>query len=199
MWAGGRFTFARPLRIGEAIARTSRILDVSLKEGRMGPLVFVLVRHELAGPDGPALTEEHDIVYRSAPSPHEALPAGRAAPQTAAWRRDIVADPVLLFRYSALTFNAHRIHYDRRYAMQSEFYPGLVVHGPLQATLLADLLRRNGASDLASFRFRAVRPLFEGSNFAVCGTPATDQISLWVQDANGVLAMEAQAVPAAAS
>ncbi len=195
MWAGGRFTFHRPLRVGEAIRRTSTVADVSLKTGRSGSLVFVLVRHEIAGAAGDvALVEEHDIVYRAAPLPGEAAPAPRPAPATAAWRRDIVPDDVLLFRYSALTFNGHRIHYDRRYVTGTEGYPGLVVHGPLLATLLVDLLRRNISAPLTRFAFRAVRPVFDIAPFAVCGGPTgAGTAALWVQGADGFLAMEAKA------
>jgi 3-methylfumaryl-CoA hydratase len=194
MWAGGRFTFLRPLHVGERIARSSQIVDVSLKEGRAGQLVFVLVRHQVSGPDGLALTEEHDIVYREAPAAGEAGIGGRPAPPNPEWRRDIVPDDVMLFRYSALTLNGHRIHYDRRYATDVEGYPGLVVHGPLLATLLVDLLRRNSAARLIDFRFRAVRPVFDTEPFAVCGRPSEGgRVSLWVQDHGGVLCMEAEA------
>ncbi len=194
MWAGGRLTFLRPLRLGEAISRTSQIVDVALKEGRAGRLVFVLVRHQVSGPDGLALTEEHDIVYREAPAPGEAGPAARPAPPNPAWRRDIVPDDVLLFRYSALTFNGHRIHYDRRYVTEVEGYPGLIVHGPLLATLLVDLVRRHSPARLQAFRFRAVRPVFDTGAFAVCGQPGEGgTVALWVQDADGMLCMEAEA------
>jgi 3-methylfumaryl-CoA hydratase len=195
MWAGGRLRFHRPLRIGAAIRRTSTIVDVTCKSGRSGALVFVLVRHEIADADGVALSEEHDIVYRDAPRPDAPPAASRPAPHDAAWRRGIVPDPVLLFRYSALTFNGHRIHYDRNYATGVESYPGLVVHGPLIATLLADLLRRNDPRPLVEFRFRAVRPLFDTTPFAVCGapTPMGDGARLWAEDAEGHLAMEAEA------
>jgi 3-methylfumaryl-CoA hydratase len=197
MWAGSRFAFHRPLRVGEAVRRTSTIADITHKEGRTGPLVFVLVRHEIAGEGGggPALVEEHDIVYREAPAPGEAAQAPRPAPAEAAWRRDIVPDDVLLFRYSALTFNGHRIHYDRRYVTEVEGYPGLIVHGPLIATLLVDLLRRNVEAPLTRFAFRAVRPLFDTASFAVCGAPSDggDRASVWAQDAEGFLAMQAEA------
>jgi 3-methylfumaryl-CoA hydratase len=196
MWAGARFEFHRPLHIGESIVRKSTIADVATKEGRAGPLIFVLVRHEIAGPAGLALVEEHDIVYREAPSRGEMTsPARAVAPTGAVWRRDIHADEVMLFRYSALIFVGHRIHYDRRYATEVEGYPGLVVHGPLIATLLADLLRRHSNAALKSFRFRAVGPLFDIAPFSLCGTPEPDGgASLWAQNAEGHLAMKAEAV-----
>jgi 3-methylfumaryl-CoA hydratase len=172
MWAGARFEFHRPLHIGESIVRESTIADVSTKEGRAGPLIFVLVRHEIAGPAGLALVEEHDIVYRDVPAVGESSqPSHAVASEGAVWRRDIHAGAVMLFRYSALIFVGHRIHYDRRYATDVEGYPGLVVHGPLIATLLADLLRRHSNAPLRSLRFRAVSPLFDNAPFAVCGTP----------------------------
>jgi 3-methylfumaryl-CoA hydratase len=195
MWAGGRFEFHSPLRVGDEITRTSTIEGVSVKEGRTGPLCFVLVRHEIAGSEGVALTEEHDIVYRDLPPADEPASRPKPAPTNAAWRRDIVPDPVFLFRYSALTFNGHRIHYDRSYVTQEEGYPGLVVHGPLIATLLVDLFRRNTDRALRRFRFRAVSPLFDIAPFAVCGRPdEKGTIALWAQGADGGLAMEAEAV-----
>lgn len=203
MWAGGRLQFHRPLCVGDRIARASRIVDVSCKEGRTGPLVFVLVRHEISSDAGLAISEEHDIVYRDNPRPQgvhsrpdESPPKARLAPNDALWSREIAPDEVLLFRYSALTFNGHRIHYDRRYVTQVEGYPGLVVHGPLIATLLVDLFERNmpGAA-VASFRFRAVKPLFDTAPFLVCGTPELDgkTIRLWARDAEGSLTMDATA------
>ncbi|MDR3538209.1 MAG: MaoC family dehydratase N-terminal domain-containing protein [Acetobacteraceae bacterium] len=197
MWAGGRFAFHAPLRVGETITRTSTIADVTVKEGRTGPLCFVLVRHEVAGADRLALTEEHDIVYRDMPPADEPPPRPKPAPTDAVWRRDIVPDPVLLFRYSALTFNGHRIHYDRSYVTQEEGYPGLIVHGPLIATLLVDLLRRSTDKPLKSFKFRAVSPLFDIAPFAVCGQPgASGAVALWARNADGSLAMEAEAIVA---
>lgn len=193
MWAGGRLTFGAPLRIGDAIRRTSTILDVTAKEGASGPLVFVLVRHEITGSSGGSLTEEQDIVYRAMPGPNDPPPKPKPAPTGAAWRRDIVPDEVLLFRYSALTFNGHRIHYDRPYVTGVEGYPGLVVHGPLIATLIADLVRRNEARPMRAFKFRAVSPLFDIAPFAVCGSPSADGAQLWAQNAQGGLAMEADA------
>jgi 3-methylfumaryl-CoA hydratase len=194
MWAGGRFRFGQPLRVGEAVRRTSTIADVSVKEGRTGQLAFVLVRHEIVGSFGGSVLEEHDIVYRASSSPGEAAPAKKPAPAGAVWYRDIQPDDVLLFRYSALTFNGHRIHYDRRYVTEVEGYPGLIVHGPLIATLLVDLARRNDDRAPSAFSFRAVSPLFDIAAFAVCGAPAADGRSakLWAQGADGALAMEAE-------
>ena len=196
MWAGGRLTFLAPLRVGERIERTSRITSVTSKSGRSGPLVFVVVRHEVSGASGLAVVEEHDIVYRGGANRDEASAAPPSAPARAAWSREIHPDPVLLFRYSALTFNGHRIHYDRRYVMETEGYPGLVVHGPLIATLLTDLLRRERPqAAVAAFSFRAASPLFDIEPFRVCGQPAGDgsSVRLWAANATGGLAMDATA------
>ena len=163
--------------VGDSVERRSTIVDVSTKQGRSGALVFVRVRHELHcnGAADPALTEFHDIVYRDARRPGDAEPPPQRADGGAPWQREIVADDVLLFRYSALTFNGHRIHYDRRYVTEVEGYPGLIVHGPLIATLLMDLLRRQ-APDAAvtAFSFKAVRPTFDGHPLRVNGLPAAD-------------------------
>jgi 3-methylfumaryl-CoA hydratase len=195
MWAGGRLEFRRPLRVGEPIERASTIASVDVKQGRSGTLVFVLVRHEIAAAGSVAIVEEHDIVYREAPRPDDPPPARKPAPADAEWRREIKPDDVLLFRYSALTFNGHRIHYDRRYVTTVEGYPGLIVHGPLLATLLADLARDHVApAELATFSFRAAAPLFDTAPFAVCGRREPDgAVRLWAQDADGHLAMEASA------
>jgi 3-methylfumaryl-CoA hydratase len=194
MWAGGRLEFMRPLKIGEAIARVSTIADVSHKQGRSGELVFVLARHEISDGAGVALTEEHDIVYREFPKPGDAAPPPQSAPANHAWMREINADAVMLFRYSALTFNGHRIHYDRKYVTEVEGYPGLIVHGPLIATLLMDLLRRNlPDAVVARFAFRAVKPIFDLAPFFVCGRQDGNAIKLWAKDAEGWLAMEATA------
>jgi len=145
---------------------------------------------------GLALVEEHDIVYRSAALPGEQPPALLAAQQGAAWQREVVPDDVLLFRYSALTFNGHRIHYDRRYVTAVEGYPGLIVHGPLIATLLADLVRRQAPQALLRrFEFKAVRPTFDLHPFRLNGQPSADgkALRLWAQDHEGWLTMEANA------
>jgi 3-methylfumaryl-CoA hydratase len=202
MWAGSQFEFRSPVRVGDALERTSTIADVSAKNGRTGQLVFVKVRHELRcnGAAEPALVEFHDIVYRDAKRPGDVDPPPVAAPAVdtrrpqGAWGRTILPDDVLLFRYSALTFNGHRIHYDRRYVTEVEGYPGLVVHGPLIATLLMDLLRRNAPdADVAAFRFKAVRPTFDGHPFQVGGERDGTTVKLWAQDHEGWLTMDAVA------
>ena len=198
MWAGSQFEFRAPMRVGDPVERTSTIEAVSAKHGRSGPLVFVKVRHELRcnGANDAALVEWHDIVFREGQHDGDAAPP-LAAPDGAAWQREIVPDDVLLFRYSALTFNGHRIHYDRRYATAVEGYPGLVVHGPLIATLLMDLLHRERPlAAVAGFRFRAVRPTFDLHPFCLRGAPAADgrSVRLWAQDHEGWLTMDAVAL-----
>jgi 3-methylfumaryl-CoA hydratase len=196
MYAGGRFQFHHPLRAGDIIRRVSRIDDVNFKEGRTGPLVFVRVCHEISNTHGPAITEVQDLVYRESPKPGDPVPAPQAAPTEASWSREIKPDPVLLFRYSALTFNGHRIHYDWPYVTQVEGYPGLVVHGPLIATLLVEVLRRNLPDAVVkTFSFRAIRPLFDSTPFRTSGRVEEDgkSVKLWASDSQGWLAMEATA------
>ena len=196
MWAGSQFEFRAPVRVGDAVERTSTIADVSSKEGRTGQLVFVKVRHEVRcnGAADPAIVEFHDIVYREARRPDDVEPPPQRAEAGAAWQREIVPDDVLLFRYSALTFNGHRIHYDRQYVTQVEGYPGLIVHGPLIATLLMDLLRRHLPDDeVAAFRFKAVRPTFDLNRFKVNGQREGNTVRLWAEDHDGWLTMDAVA------
>jgi 3-methylfumaryl-CoA hydratase len=194
MFAGGRFEFHRSLKVGETITRSSRITDVSGKEGRSGTLVFVTVRHEIASATGVAITEEHDIVYRENSRADAPVPQPTPAPAGETFSREIAPDPVLLFRYSALTFNSHRIHYDRTYVTGVEGYPGLIVHGPLIATLLVDLLRRNlPQAVVRRFSFRALRPLFDIHRFTVCGRAEGKGVSLWTRDHEGWMTMEATA------
>ena len=198
MWAGGRLEFREPLRVGDRIERVSTIDDVVHKRGRSGALVFVSVRHEIhrnASSDV-ALTEVHDIVYREARRADDAAPPPRPAPATSTWCCQWNADEVRLFRYSALTFNGHRIHYDRAYVRDVEGYPGLVVHGPLLATLLVDLVvREQPHAKVAAFAFRALHPIFDGQPFEVCGEPSRDgrSVALWARDHAGALAMQASA------
>jgi len=198
MWAGSDFEFHEPLLVGDKLARTSTIVDVKEKSGRTGALLFVKVRHEIRrnGSAQVALTEHHNIVYREAARPDDVAPPPVAAPAGFAWRRDMVADDVLLFRYSALTFNGHRIHYDRKYVTEVEGYPGLIVHGPLIATLLMDLLRRQQPNArVRRFEFKAVRPTFDINPFSVHGQPSLDgkSVRLWGRDHEGWLTMDATA------
>jgi len=198
MWAGSQLEFRSPVRVGDAVERVSTIADVTQKDGRTGKLVFVKVRHELYcnGATQAAIVEFHDIVYREAQRPDDVPPPPQKAPQDAPWQREIVPDPVLLFRYSALTFNGHRIHYDRSYVTGVEGYPGLVVHGPLLATLLLDLVRRQQpGADVETFRFRAIRPTFDLNAFRVNGAPEPGgkSVKLWAQDHEGWLTMDALA------
>ncbi len=198
MWAGVRMTFRAPLRVGETIERVSTIADVRPRTGRSGTLCFVTVRHEISGPRGLGTIEEHDTVYRApAPPGGEArTPAPTEAPAEPVWSRRIVPDPVLLFRYSALTMNSHRIHYDRTYATETEGYPGLLVHGNLTATLLLDLFRRNRSeARLETFATRALAPLFDTAAFAVQGAPGPEdgRARLWAVTPAGALAQSAEA------
>lgn len=198
MWAGSDFAFHEPLLVGDKLSRTSTIMDIKEKSGRTGSLIFVKVRHELRrnGAEAVALTEHHNIVYRAAVSPDDVAPPAQAAPTESDWKREIVPDDVLLFRYSALTFNGHRIHYDRKYVTEVEGYPGLIVHGPLIATLLMDLLRRNRPdAKVAGFEFKAVRPTFDTHPFSIHGQPSADgkTVHLWGRDHDGWLTMDATA------
>ncbi len=170
MWAGGRLSWQAPIPVGADARRTSTVLDVTAKQGRSGPLVFVTVGHEIAVDGTAVATEEHDIVYRDADL--AARPAaGTPPPATDPWQQSLVPDPVLLFRYSALTFNGHRIHYDADYTRDVEGYPGLIVHGPLTATLLMGLVAEGAGAPPATFDFRARAPLFCGEALSLSGGP----------------------------
>ena len=194
MFAGARLTFHRPLHIGETARRVSTIRDLVVKTGRTGRLAFLRIDNEFIGPRGVALTEEQDIVYREAPRPGAPDASPPLSPRRADWSRTITADIGLLFRYSALIFNAHRIHYDLPYATGHESYPGLVVHGQLVATLLAELVRENMPSArMTGFHFRALRPIIADKPFTISGAREGGQVTLWAQDAVGLVAMEAGA------
>jgi 3-methylfumaryl-CoA hydratase len=198
MWAGGRIEFVAPLRVADTVRRVSTIRNVESKSGKSGNLVFVTVEHQVFANDVLAVREEHDIVYRDAPKPalspaqSAAAPAPDAAP--AAWHRELTPDPVLLFRFSALTFNGHRIHYDIDYCRDVEGYPGLIVHGPLQTLLLLDLCRRQTARPVRKLEYRAQSPVFHGHPLAVCGEPTADGASARVWTAvGGRIAMQGTA------
>lgn len=195
MWAGGRLTFHRDILIGAKARRLTRIDKVSEKEGRSGKLVFVSLVHEISDSDGVAITEEQDLVYREPPRVGDAAPRHDAPPEGAQWTRDVDPDPVLLLRYSALTFNSHRIHYDHPYVTAVEGYPGLVVHGPMLATMMADLAcTGNPGKRLKQFSFRGRAPVICGEPFTVSGKVEGDDgsLKLWI-DAGGVYSMEGTA------
>lgn len=193
MWAGGRLTFHGPLRVGAQAVRRSEILKVESKSGKSGELVFVTVKHRIESDGVPALEEEHDIVYRDAPAPGAPSPKPVSPPSGAELSRTIAPDPTLLFRYSALTFNGHRIHYDQPYATKVEGYPGLVFHGPLTATLLMGLCEELGGRPLARFSFRGVSPLFDTAPFTIRAKREGASIAAWAETPDGALAMTASA------
>lgn len=192
MWAGGSFVFHSDIRIGERVTRRSTISDVRLRQGRTGMLCFVAVDHRIDSAGRLAVEERQDIVYRDASAP--AAPAAGPAPQ-GTHRMVIRPSAALLFRYSALTFNGHRIHYDAPYARGVEGYPGLIVHGPLQASLLVRMAERMRGTRPARFGFRSLSPLFDDRDFTLNATDAGDgSMRLWTACADGPIAMEASAV-----
>jgi 3-methylfumaryl-CoA hydratase len=196
MWAGGRLRFLAPLRIGQVLRKISSVLSVDHKAGRSGDLVFVTVRHQIQDGAQLCLEEEHDIVYRAAAKPGAPQAIGPLAPPESRFSRVVQPDPVLLFRYSALTFNGHRIHYDHPFCTGTEGYPGLVVHGPLLATLMVELLRDKAPDQaLTGFEFRALAPVFDTDTFSVHASPDETGLGwrLWVQKSDGTMAMTATA------
>ncbi len=193
MWAGSRFAFdGPPVRIGETIMRRSEIKSVEPKTGSTGAMVFVTVQHTVSGAQGVSFVEEHDIVYREAAKAGEKPRDPKPAPVDATSTRTIMADPVLLFRFSALTFNGHRIHYDQPYVTGSEGYPGLIVHGPLLGMAQIELARRSNAARIpGSFEFRALAPVFAGAAFSVQARREPDgSATTWIADAKGGLAQQ---------
>jgi 3-methylfumaryl-CoA hydratase len=194
MWAAGALQCDAPLRIGAPARRRSTVRSVDLKEGRSGPLVFVTVDHLLEQDGQTCIREEQNIVYREAPSAPAPLPPGEQTTRAAQWSATLQPDPALLFRFSALTYNGHRIHYDRDYAVREEFYPALVVHGPLLATALLNLLERGRPGvPVRSFSFRALRPAFDTDTLQLCAAAEGDAVELWTQDAHGQVGMTARA------
>jgi 3-methylfumaryl-CoA hydratase len=181
MWAGGEIEFLDALRVGDESTRTSRISDVTIKTGSTGQLCFVTVEHTTTSPRGVAIRERQDIVYREMGGPQAATPAKPASPPPAAQHREThVSDPVLLFRYSALTFNGHRIHYDRDYVTKVEGYPGLIFHGPLQAALIVEMAAKlRGGKAPKKFSYRGVQPLFAGGEFSINANDNGTAMELW--------------------
>ena len=195
MWAGGELEFFDPLRVGDETKRTSRISDVTLKTGSTGVLCFVSVAHEVTTSRGVAIRERQDLVYRDVSTTAPATPAKSPPPPPVAKHREThVSDPVLLFRYSALTFNGHRIHYDRDYVTKVEGYPGLIFHGPLQATLIVELAARlHGGQPPKKLSYRGVQPLFEGSDFSVNANTTEAGMELWTANETGQPTMKGTA------
>jgi 3-methylfumaryl-CoA hydratase len=195
MWAGGEVEFFDPLLVGDTVRRRSVIEEVTLKTGRSGEMIFVTIRHHYETARGVALVERQDIVYRAldttAPPPSGTSPD--PVEETADVSRTIDADPVLLFRYSAITFNGHRIHYDQPYVTGEEHYPGLVFHGPLQATLLLSLAADSLARPPSGFQFRSLRPLFAGGRPQLNLRNDADGLALWIADDGGDVTMRARA------
>ena len=195
MFAGKRTTFHDSLRIGDEVRRDSVIREVSIKRGRTGTMVFVTVKTELTSPRGLAITEEQDIVYREAPAPGAPPQPPQPAPGRAVWSRTVTPDPVMLFRYSALTFNGHRIHYDLPYVTQVEDYPGLVMNGGLTTLLVFELARTYASTPIHHISSRNVRALFVNQPIALGGEPAADNrtAKLWALNPDGALALTAEA------
>jgi len=193
MWAGGQLEFFDALRVGDEPKRVSRISDVTLKSGSTGTLCFVSVAHEVTTPRGTAIRERQDIVYRGMESAKAAAPKA-PPPPVAKHRETHVSDPVLLFRYSALTFNGHRIHYDRDYVTKVEGYPGLIFHGPLQAAFIVEFAAKlHGGRPPKTFSYRGVQPLFEGSEFSINANDGADGMELWTANAEGQPTMKGTA------
>ena len=192
MWAGGRLGFEGSLRVGERIRRRSTVRSVTPKTGRSGPLVLVTVEHRISGDDG-EIVEEQDLVFLERPTEPLVLPDVPAPKEEMEWSESVTPNAAMLFRFSALTFNAHRIHYDRDYARDMEMYPDLVVHGPLTALLLADLAVRRSGRPLRTLTFRARRPMFVDRTIALQGRQEGDRADLRALDDTGALAMSADA------
>lgn len=194
MWAAGKQERFKDLIIGQEAKRISTIKSVDLKEGSTGNLVFVGVNHTFHQNNELCISQDQNIVYREDPAPDAPLPPIKQPPADPTWSVNKLADSVLLFRYSALTYNSHRIHYDKPYATTQEHYPGLVVHGPLLVTLLLNQARKElPETIIKQFKFRAVRPTFENKDFKVQGKLDGDQLSLWSVDHEGALCMQLDA------
>jgi len=198
MYAGSRLTFHAPLLVGDAIRRETELTDLQVREGGTGMLILATQTRRIFTPRGLALSEVYETVFREAVPPGAASPVPRRSepPPDLPWRRTIVPDAVTLFRFSALTFNPHRIHYDRAYAREVEGYPGLVVHGPLVQTCLIDLVRdASPGRTIAGFSLRARAPLFDDAPFALVGRPGADGrgCEVWALTPAGTIATEATA------
>lgn len=197
MFAGERVRLHGAVRVGDTLRRETRLADISVKHGGTGSLVFATVTSRVYGRDGLVLEDERRTVFREEvkAGDRNQAPRREAPPNDAPWRRSVAPDPVLLFRFSALTFNSHRIHYDRAWAIEVEGYPGLVVHGPLTTTLLIDFARdQNPGRRIAAYATQARAPLFDTAPFELRGRPAANGhgCELWAVTPEGTIATSAE-------
>jgi 3-methylfumaryl-CoA hydratase len=195
MYAGATLTFHAPIRVGDTLRRETEFSDVQLRKGGTGTLIVATQTRRIHTQRGLAVTEDAVSVFREAlaPGTRSGIPETEPPPPGMTWTRTIRPDPVTLFRYSALTFNPHRIHYDRPYAMNTEGYPGLVVHGPFSQQCLLDLLRDNTGRPIAKFVMRARAPIFDDAPFSLHGRLNGDEAELYAVSARGGIAMQAKA------
>ena len=195
MFAGKRTTFVAPLLVGDEVHRESLIQNVTIKDGRSGRMVFVTVKTDIKSPRGLAIVEEQDIVYRGEPDKNAPPQPAQPAPGKAVWQHQVTPDPVMLFRYSALTFNGHRIHYDKPYVTGTEGYPDLIMNGGLTTLLTYELARTHGTTPIKFMSSRNVRALFVNRTITFCGEPSADNrtAKLWAQDDTGAVALVADA------
>ena len=196
MWAGGEIEFRDALRVGDESTRTSRISDVTVKIGSTGQLCFVSVEHTVTSSRGVAIRERQDIVYREMTGAQASAPPKAPPPPPVAKHKEThISDPVLLFRYSALTFNGHRIHYDRDYVTKVEGYPGLIFHGPLQAAFIVEMAAKlRGGKAPKKFTYRGVQPLFEGGEFSINANDNGAAMELWTANDAGQPTMRGTAM-----
>ena len=195
MWAGSRLKFHYSPEIGSSITKKSKISSITPKSGKSGKLVFILVKHDWYVDGVKFIEEEQDIVYRDITRTGQTSKGVSPVKKSAEWSMNVTPDSALLFRYSAVTFNSHRIHYDRPYCLNEEGYPGLVVHGPLIATILIEFFQTNNPNAIIKeFSFRAVSPLFEGQTFSVNGCKEKDNgwYDVWAENSQGSLATKGQ-------
>lgn len=192
MWAGGTLEFRHPLVVGQTAERSSRIAQSTRKTGKTGPLAFVTVNHEMRMDGRLCVAEQQDLVYRQDPTPSDPKPVPPMAPTDETNRRRYEVTTTDLFRYSALTFNGHRIHYDLEYAQKIECYPGLIVHGPLLAQRMIELAQEL-LGGINQFSFRAVSPIFHFEAFEICAKSADSELDMWVRGPDGRLAMTGKA------
>lgn len=193
MWAGGAFSFHDDIHVGEMVTRRSIIQDVVVKEGRTGRLCFVTVEHQVDSDGRAVLTERQDIVYRGVDSPDSTAKKTLSIAPEGEYRLTVQPFAALLFRYSALTFNGHRIHYDAPYVREEEGYPGLIVHGPMQATMLMQLAEQIRGRHPLQFEFRSLSPLFDDADFTLNAAEDGAGLKLWTSYADGPVAMVARA------